>query len=154
MRWRDGLWIAGQVVVLVVSFVVVPLVDGGIGRLDLPGQRVVGLALLVVAVSVGIVAMRQLGAQLVPQPTPIHGGEVVDHGLYGVVRHPIYLAVLLACAGSLTLVASLTGLVVLAAAVLFFDRKAAWEESLLVAAYPGYVDYQRRVRFRLLPGLR
>lgn len=98
-------------------------------------------------------AMVRLGRQLVPQPSPIADGELVTHGLYGIVRHPIYTAVLLLITGALLRTPSLTGGVVLVAAVVFFDRKAAYEERLLTATYPDYAAYREAVPHRLLPGV-
>ena len=154
MRRADVLWLAGQGVLFLLAFVALPLTDGLFGRLDVPGERIVGSAIFVVGAVIGVVAILQLGRQAVPQPTPVQGGQLIDTGVYGMVRHPIYTAVLLLIAGSVVRVLSVAGLVLIAISVVFFDRKIAYEEHLLCDAYPGYEDYRRRVRWRLLPGLR
>lgn len=154
MRRADVPWLAGQGVLFVLAFVVLPSTDGLLGRIAVPGERVVGTAVFVVGVVIGIVAMVRLGRQLVPQPTPVRGGRLIDSGMYGVVRHPIYAAVLLLIAGSVVRVLSVAGLLLIVASVVFFDRKSAHEEALLAEAYPGYDAYRRRVRWKLLPGLR
>lgn len=154
MNRRDAAWLAGQAVVLVVVLVGLPLADGGPGRLDVPGARAVGIAVAAAGVVLGVVAMRQLGRQLVPQPTPISGGTLVDHGVYGRVRHPIYTAVLVVCTGVVVALSSVTGVVVLVAVAAFFDRKSAHEESLLEAAHPTYAAYRARVPWKLVPGVR
>lgn len=154
MRRADVLWLAGQGVLFLLAFIVLPSTDGLLGRLDVPGDRAVGWAVFAVGAVVGVVAMIGLGRQLVPQPTPVQGGRLVDTGLYGVVRHPIYTAVLLLIAGSVIRVLSVAGLVLVAAAAVFFDRKSTYEENLLSDTYPGYEDYRRRVRWKLLPGIR
>ena len=154
MSRPDMGWLAGQLVVLVVVLVVLPLAGGGPGRIQVPGAPVVGAAIVFGGVVWGIVAMRQLGRQLVPQPTPIEGGSLVDAGVYGVVRHPIYTAVLAVCTGVVVAVSSLTGLALLAAAFVFFDRKSAFEEGLLLAAHPDYAAYRTRVPWKLVPGIR
>lgn len=154
MSRRDAAWLAGQALVLVVVLVALPLADGGPGRFDVPGARVVGIAVAVVGVLLGVVAMVQLGRQLVPQPTPVAGGTLVDRGVYGKVRHPIYSAVLVVCAGVVVAIPSVTGVVVLLAGVAFFDRKSAYEESLLEDAHPAYAAYRQRVPWKLVPGIR
>jgi protein-S-isoprenylcysteine O-methyltransferase Ste14 len=154
MRRADVWWLAGQGVLFLLAFVVLPSTDGLVGRLDVPGARVVGWVVFGVGVVVGVAAALGLGRQLVPQPTPVKGGQLVVGGLYGVVRHPIYGAVLLLIAGSVIRVLSVAGLVLIAGSVLFFDRKSAYEERLLADAYPDYAEYRRRVRWKLLPGVR
>lgn len=154
MLRADVWWLAGQAVLLVLALVVVPATGGIAGRVRLPGAPAAGVVLVVAAVVVGLAAMLQLGRQLVPQPTPVTGGRLVESGLYGVVRHPIYLAVLLGVAGVVVRSLSVAGVALLVVALVFFDRKSAYEERLLAAAYPGYDSYRSRVRWKLVPGLR
>lgn len=154
MRRADVLWLAGQGVLFVLAFIVVPRTDGWFGRVDVPGARMIGSAVFAVGAIVAIVAMLQLGRQLVPQPSPVANGRLIDTGLYGIVRHPIYTGVLLLMAGSVLRVPSLAGLALIVASVAFFDRKSAYEEALLTRTYPAYDAYQERVRWKLVPGVR
>lgn len=154
MRRADWWWLTGQGVLFVLAFVVVPSTGGLVGRLRVPGTATVGTVVFATGVVVGLVAAAGLGRQLAPQPSPVRGGTLVDRGLYRVVRHPIYLAVLLLVAGSLVRSLSVAGIVLFVVAFAFFDRKSAYEESLLSATYPGYAQYQQRVRWKLVPGLR
>ena len=154
MARADMLWLAGQALLLVVAFVVVPATDGIAGRLMVAGARPAGYTIAAAGAIIGVVSMLRLGRQLVPQPTPVRGGDLIESGIYGVVRHPIYLAVLLLIAGVVVRSLSLAGLAVLAVAVVFFDRKSAYEEVLLTRAYPQYEGYRSRVRWKLVPGLR
>jgi protein-S-isoprenylcysteine O-methyltransferase Ste14 len=48
---------------------------------------------------------------------------------------------------------SVVGGVLTAALALFFALKSRHEEERLVDAYPGYADYRRRTRRRILPFL-
>ncbi len=150
----DLAWLAGQGVLFLLAFVVLPRADGGPGRVDVPGSRVVGTAVFGLGVLLALVSFGFLGRQLVPQPTPVPDGRLVDRGPYGLVRHPIYTAVLLLIVGGLSRTPSAAGALLTLASALFFDRKSAHEERLLTAAYPGYADYCRRVPWKLLPGVR
>ena len=76
---------------------------------------------------------------------------VISTGLYGIVRHPMYICALIMMLGTPLALGSYWGLIpVLAAApalmVRIFD-----EEKMLRAELPGYIDYTRKVRYRLLP---
>lgn len=157
-RWRlsatDAAWLGGQAVLFLLAFVVVPGADGGPGRVEATWLRPVGWVVMALGAALAVWAMLALGPQLVPQPTPVSGGQVVSSGPYRVVRHPIYLGVLLLATGSMLRVASLTGLLVLLAAGAFLDRKAAHEERLLLRRHPDrYAELVRLVPWRVVAGL-
>ncbi len=79
------------------------------------------------------------------------GQRVVDHGLYGVVRHPMYSAsVLLFLSMPLVLNSPLSFLVMLCYLPLIAKRIRN-EEKLLRKELPGYEEYAERVKYRLIP---
>ena len=79
------------------------------------------------------------------------GQRVVDHGLYGVVRHPMYSAsVLLFLSMPLVLNSPLSFLVMLCYLPLSAKRIRN-EEKLLKKELPGYEEYMERVKYRLIP---
>ena len=79
------------------------------------------------------------------------GQCVVDHGLYGVVRHPMYSAsVLLFLSMPLVLNSPLSFLVMLCYLPLIAKRIRN-EEKLLKKELPGYEEYMERVKYRLIP---
>lgn len=81
------------------------------------------------------------------------GQQVVSTGLYGIVRHPMYMATtLLFLAIPLVLGSWIAFGVFLIYPVLMVKRIQS-EEALLEAALPGYADYKRKVRFRMIPFL-
>jgi protein-S-isoprenylcysteine O-methyltransferase Ste14 len=73
-------------------------------------------------------------------------------GLYRVVRHPIYAAYLLACAGVVLRSPSWWNVTVFLVWAGVQARRSLAEERLL-AADPAYRAYTARVRYRLLPGI-
>jgi protein-S-isoprenylcysteine O-methyltransferase Ste14 len=154
MRRADVLWLSGQGVLFVLAFIVVPRTDGWFGRFEMPAARPLGWTVFVLGGVIAVVAMLQLGRQLVPQPSPVRDGQLIDTGLYGVVRHPIYTGVLLLIAGSVLRVPSLAGALLIVASAVFFDRKSAYEEGLLAETYAEYDEYRQRVGAKLVPGVR
>ncbi len=77
---------------------------------------------------------------------------VVSGGLYRLVRHPIYAGYLLTHVGFLAAHATVWNLSLMAAADLALLVRAIQEERTL-ALDPSYVAYERRVRWRVLPGV-
>ncbi|MDD1685311.1 MAG: isoprenylcysteine carboxylmethyltransferase family protein [Methanoregula sp.] len=76
---------------------------------------------------------------------------VVSTGVYGFVRHPMYLGGLLMFLGTPLLLGSVYGIIAgLALSVLLMARIVG-EEAMLSRELEGYGDYCRKVRFRLVP---
>lgn len=79
------------------------------------------------------------------------GQAVVDRGVYGVVRHPLYSGVGLILVGlALWLQSSAAALVSIVPIALLIARIVV-EEAFLTANLPGYPAYRERVRYRLAP---
>ena len=115
------------------------------------GTTVAGAVVALGGAVVGMWATRSLGAALTPFPEPRHGTVLVEKGPYGVVRHPIYSAVIAVLVGVAIAAGSVVGLGAAAVIATFFWFKAGYEESRLRLMVPGYAAYTRRVRGRLLP---
>jgi protein-S-isoprenylcysteine O-methyltransferase Ste14 len=79
------------------------------------------------------------------------GQTVISTGPYAIVRHPMYASALLYLVGTPLALGSYWGLVPLAATLPFLMWRLFDEERFLAEHLPGYVEYQRRVRHRLIP---
>ncbi len=117
----------------------------------LPYQFTFACLLFLASATIGIAGVITLGPNRTPYPTPRPDAQLVQHGIYNFIRHPLYTSVILWAVSwglfwrsGLTLVASL----VLA---LFFDAKARFEERQLKIRFPEYSAYQARVR-KFIPG--
>ncbi|WP_062076545.1 methyltransferase family protein [Demequina globuliformis] len=112
-----------------------------------------GLALaMIVAGAVGVVwTGRSLGGSLTPSPVP-NGVGLVARGLYRWVRHPMYTALILMCAGVAVSAGRVLCWASVFALVVFFEVKTRVEERYLVRAYEGYDAYAARTG-KFLPGL-
>ncbi len=76
---------------------------------------------------------------------------VIDTGLYGVVRHPMYGATLLLFLSMPLILGSLYAFVIFLAYPFLIAKRIKEEESFLEKELAGYVAYKQRVRYRLLP---
>ena len=77
--------------------------------------------------------------------------KVIDTGLYGIIRHPMYTAtILMFCFAPLVLGSVISFVIFLAYPVIIVTRIGN-EEKVLEQGLKGYSDYKKKVRYRLLP---
>jgi protein-S-isoprenylcysteine O-methyltransferase Ste14 len=81
----------------------------------------------------------------------IEGQQIISTGPYAIVRHPMYASAFLYLIGTPLALGSYWGLLPIAAMMPFLIWRLFDEERLLAAELPGYSDYQKKVRFRLVP---
>ena len=112
----------------------------------------IGVALILAGGGLGLWSLSALGGSLSPYPKPRRAGELVEHGPYRTVRHPIYSSMLVALLG-VCLVGSGWALLPLAVLLVWWLGKAHVEEAWLREHYPGYDQYCQRVRHRIIPGI-
>lgn len=79
------------------------------------------------------------------------GQQVIDTGLYGIVRHPMYSATLLLFLSMPLVLGSLYAFLLFLAYPMLIVRRIRDEEVFLRQELPGYEAYQQKVRWRLLP---
>ena len=79
------------------------------------------------------------------------GQKVVSTGLYGLVRHPMYFATLLMFLPMPLILGSFRGLIPLALYPVIIVIRIRNEEQVLCEGLEGYAEYQRKVKYRLLP---
>ena len=77
--------------------------------------------------------------------------KVIDTGLYGIVRHPMYLATLLMFLPLSLILGSLWGLIPFAFYPAIIVLRILNEEKILSVGLEGYDAYRGRVKYRLIP---
>ncbi|MEG4106684.1 isoprenylcysteine carboxylmethyltransferase family protein [Microcoleus sp. S13_C5] len=141
---------------LLTGFVILPVYQ-------LPGLKIQSTQLVaitgIVAIILGlsglifiIKGLIDLGKNLTPLPYPREDGELVQTGIYGIVRHPLYSGLILAALGWTLFQMSISHLIASAILIIFFDLKASREETWLNEKYLHYSQYSQRVK-KLLPGI-
>ncbi len=81
------------------------------------------------------------------------GQKVVDTGLYGVVRHPMYAVTLLLFLSMPLVLGSPISFAIMLCYIPLIVRRIRNEEEVLKGGLAGYEDYCRKVRYRLIPGI-
>lgn len=79
--------------------------------------------------------------------------QVVSTGVYGIVRHPMYLGAILMFAGAPLLLGSGYGLLPGLALTVLLMVRINGEEKMLARELEGYREYMQKVRYRLVPFL-
>jgi protein-S-isoprenylcysteine O-methyltransferase Ste14 len=113
--------------------------------------EVAGRALIVLALVLGLAGVWHLGRYLRIHPRPADRAELATTGVYRLVRHPIYAAVLIGSAAESVLAARIEPLLGFIGLAIVLHLKAGYEESLLRAHFgEAYDTYASRVP-RLVP---
>lgn len=79
------------------------------------------------------------------------GQKVVDTGLYGIVRHPMYMATILLFLMMPIVLGSWYALIVFAFYPAIIIVRLNDEEDLLTRELPGYAEYKQKVKYRIIP---
>ena len=77
--------------------------------------------------------------------------QVVDKGLYGVVRHPMYTSTLVMFLATPVILASVWSFLIMLLCFPIIVKRIRNEEKLLERELNGYLEYEQRVRWHLIP---
>lgn len=154
-RGFDKVLIALCTLLLVVTFVVAGLDARRFGWAPLdPIWAAPGLALMalgMIPTAGAMVHNRNLEPTVRIQTE--RGHQVATTGPYRVVRHPMYVGMILGLAGMPLVLGSAWSIVPAVAQIVCFVIRTALEDATLRRDLPGYAEYAAHTRFRLLPGV-
>ena len=77
--------------------------------------------------------------------------KVIDTGLYGIVRHPMYSATILLFLSMPLVLGSLPSFVIFLVYPVLIAKRIANEEQVLARELNSYTTYQRKVKYKLIP---
>jgi protein-S-isoprenylcysteine O-methyltransferase Ste14 len=83
----------------------------------------------------------------------VEGQQVISTGLYALVRHPMYMGVLVMIIGVPLALGSWWGLGIIALSVPVLITRILDEEKFLRKDLPWYIEYEQKVHYRLVPYL-
>jgi protein-S-isoprenylcysteine O-methyltransferase Ste14 len=148
-----------QKVIISLSFVaffmlmVVSVLDHRFGWSPVPvWLSVLGNALVALGLMIDLCVFREnsYGASTIER---MEGQKVIITGPYALVRHPMYVGVLIMVFGVPLALGSWWGLLIVLATIPILALRILDEEKMLRDQLDGYEAYARDVRYRLVPGL-
>lgn len=77
--------------------------------------------------------------------------EIIDDGLYGIVRHPMYSATLVLFLSIPLVLGSISSFIIFLLYPLIIVKRIRNEEQVLAKGLRGYTAYQEKVRYKLIP---
>lgn len=144
---RGGIWVVAQSLLMLTVIGLGVLFQGDWTRISVIAS---GGVLFVVGGYFGIAGVVVLGRNRTPFPQPRVGSELIQHGIYARLRHPLYTSVMLVSLGWALIWQSAAAFIAALILIPFFYAKAIQEERWLHQTFSGYADYARRVP-RFLP---
>ena len=77
--------------------------------------------------------------------------KVIDTGLYGIVRHPMYAVTLLLFLSMPLVLGSIYSFMIFLVYPFIIAKRIKGEEAFLEKELPGYVEYKKKVKYRMIP---
>jgi len=141
------------IVAMVVAMLVVSALDHRFGWSQVPTPIVViGDVLVAIGLGMSMLVVHQ-NSYAAATITVEAEQPVVDTGLYGLVRHPMYVGALILMVGMPLALDSYWGLVTLLPGVAVLVLRIVDEEKMLRQELAGYDEYTTKVHYRLVPGV-
>ncbi len=132
------------------GFVVAGL-DYRFGWLVLPKGVVIGAVIAFVVAYVLYAEVLRENTYLSRTIKVQEGQKVVDTGLYGVVRHPMYSATLILFLSMPLVLGSVFAFLIFLLYPLIIAKRIRDEEEFLEKELDGYIEYKQKVKYRLIP---
>ena len=149
-QMEQGLVVKLSGLMFLCGFVVAGL-DFRFGWLPLPGAvSLVGAAVFLISYLLYAEVLRE-NTYLSRTIEVQENQKVIDTGLYGIVRHPMYSATVLLFLTMPLVLGSLFSFVVFLAYPFIIAKRILHEEEFLEAELPGYKEYKGKVKYRLIP---
>ena len=113
-----------------------------------------------IAAAVGFLAAYVLYAEVLRENTYLsrtvevqENQKVIDTGLYGIVRHPMYMATVILFLAMPLVLGSVLSFLIMLCYIPIIVKRIGNEEQVLEKGLPGYREYKKKVRYRLIPGI-
>ena len=112
-----------------------------------PLSYLVGFLIIISALIILLVAIKDLGRNLSPFPRPINNSNLVTKGIYRFTRHPMYYSLIFISFGFFIIKLSIYYLFLLISLSLIIKFKIALEEQYLNNKFKNYLLYKNEVKY-------
>lgn len=149
LQGQRGEYLVAIQFALILIFAIMPVWHPGIDSALLASLQP-WLLVLVIPAAVAAILFAGFGSlhireYLTPLPYPVDHSQLVQTGVYSILRHPLYASQLFAAFAWTLYTLSLSHLLVLITGFVFFDYKARKEEIWLSERHADYPSYAQRV---------
>ena len=107
----------------------------------------VGFLIIIIALIILLVAIKDLGRNLSPFPRPINNSKLVTKGIYRFTRHPIYYSLIFISFGVFITKLSIYYLFLSISLGLIIKFKIDLEEQYLNNKFKNYLVYKKEVKY-------
>ncbi len=107
----------------------------------------VGFLIIIIASTIMLTAIKDLGSNLSPFPKPIANGNLITSGIYRFIRHPMYFSLILISFGFFMINLSFYYLFLTISLTLVIKLKILLEELYLNNKYKNYFLYKDKVKY-------
>lgn len=80
-----------------------------------------------------------------------NGQKVIDTGLYGIVRHPMYSATIILFLSMPLVLGSIISFAIFLTYPMIIAKRIRNEEAVLEKDLDGYIEYKRKVKYKIIP---
>lgn len=152
-REKTQRWVIGASSILLILLFVLPGLDRRFHWSQVPLAVVllgVGMVILGYAFYMRVIQANQFASRVVEV---MQEQKVITSGPYALVRHPMYLSMLIFFFGTALALGSYLALIPAALMVPVLAVRLLEEEKILLRDLPGYAEYTKKMRWRLIPGV-
>ena len=112
-----------------------------------PLSYLMGILIIIIALIIMLVAIKDLGRNLSPFPRPITNSNLVTTGIYRLTRHPMYYSLIFISFGVFIIKLSIYYLLLSISLGLIIKFKIALEEQYLKNKFKNYLLYKNEVKY-------
>ena len=106
-----------------------------------------GFLIIMIALFIMLMAIKDLGRNLSPFPRPITNGNLITSGIYRFIRHPMYYSLILLSFGVFTTKLSIYYLSLTISLALILKFKIILEEQYLNIKFKNYFIYKKKIKY-------